>query len=212
MAGPNLTTHLPIVFVESTNQKGPYSLARPEKAGQTFKQGVPVQPYTTGTTTYVQAWDGTTVANGIWGISYAYGQNLPTNGAGSPSGFGPVGPPRAIATYGSVINEPSAVNIAVGTPATDGRTYFMQADSSTIFAAIYDNSTGTTAANYTPTTSQEGTAYGLTVDANGFWYVDGGVTGANAVAKIVGANPNYGYGAVNGIVYFKIVTSAQFDN
>src|SRR5580693_6390066 len=159
MAGPNLTLHTPIVFAQSVNQKAPYSLARPERAGQTFKQGTPVQPYITGGNAFVQAWDGATVANGIWGFSYSFGVNLPTNGAGAPLQFGPVGPPKAIATFGSVINEPLAVNIAIGTPVTDGRTYFQQADGQTIFEAMCDNSVGNVAADYTPTSGDEGTAY-----------------------------------------------------
>lgn len=210
MAGPNLTTHGPIVFAESTNQKGPYSGAWPERAGQTFKAGVPVQPYTTGSSTFVQAWDGTTFAAAIWGISYSWANNLPTNGAGAPVQFGPVGPPRAIQTYGNVINQPAAVNIAVGAPATDGRTYFMEADGSTIFEGVYDNSTGTVAADYTPGSSLVGTNLGLTIDANGYWYIDGGVTGADAVVEIVGANPDYGFGLVNGRLRFKILASARF--
>lgn len=211
MAAANLSLHTPITFAQSSTQKGPFSMARPEKAAQTFQPGTPVQPFTSGLNLFVQGWDGTTVAAGIWGIAYAPGQNLPTNGAGAPVAFNPVGPPRATGTYGSVINQSSAVNIAVGQPASDGRTLFMLANGDTIFEAIYDNSTGTTAANWTPTASQEGTAYGLTKDANGFWYVDGGVTGANAVAQIVGQNPDYGYGNINGLVRFKIVVSARFE-
>lgn len=206
----NLTTHTPISFAQSTNQKGPFSSAYPEKAGQTFKGGTPVQPSVVGLNTFVQAWDGTTFAAAIWGIAYAFGQNLATNGAGAPAQFGPVGPPRATATFGSVPNQSAAVNIAVGTPASDGRTYFMNSDPDTIFEATYDNSTGAVAADYTPTASQIGSTYGLTRDANGLWYVDGGVTGGSAVVEIVGANPDYGFGFVNGLVRFKIIAAARF--
>lgn len=206
----NLSTHTPINFAQSESQKGPFSGAYPERAGQSFKGGTPVQPFTSGSNKFVQAWDGTTVANGIWGIAYSFGQNLPSNGAGAPTQFNPVGPPRSTQTFGSVQNQPNAVNIAIGSPATDGRTYFMFANGDNIFEATYDNSTGSVPADYTPTSSQEGTAYGLTLDANGYWYVDGGVTGGNAVAQIVGANPNYGFGEVNGIVRFIIIPSARF--
>jgi hypothetical protein len=206
----NLTTHGPISFAQSYSQKGPFSKGWPEKAGQTFQPGTPVQPYTTGLTKFVQAWDGTTVANGIWGIAYANGSNLPTNGAGAPTAFNPVGPPRAIATFGSVINQPSAVNIAIGTPVSDGRTLFMLADGDTIFEGVYDNSAGAVGADWTPTSSQVGTAYGLTIDASGYWYVNGGVTGANAVVEIVGDNPDYGFGQLNGRVRFQVIPSARF--
>jgi hypothetical protein len=120
-----------------------------------------------------------------------------------------VGPPRATGTFGSVTNQSAAVNIAIGQPATDGRTLYQVADGDTIFEAVYDNSTGTVAADYTPTSSQIGTAYGLTVDSSGYWYVDGGVTGANAVAVIVGQNPDYGFGQVNGSVRFVILAAAR---
>lgn len=210
MAGPNLTSHGPIVFAQSVSQKGPFSLAWPEKAGQTFKDGVPVQPFTSGLNMFVQQWDGTTVAHGIWGFGYSPGQNLPTNGAGAPQQFGPVGPPRSTQTFGGVTNQPAAVNIAIGSPASDGRTYFQQALPDTIFEGTYDNSIGNVAADYTPTTSQEGESIGLTIDASGYWYPDGGVTGANAVIQIVGANPDYGFGFVNGRVRFKVLAAAQF--
>lgn len=206
----NLTSHGPISFAQSISQKGPFSLGWPERAGQTFKSGVPIQPYTTGLNTFAQQWDGTTFANAIWGFSYAFGSNLPTNGAGAPIQFGPVGPPRSTQTFGNVQNQPSAVNIAVGSPASDGRTLFMQALPDTIFQGVYDNSTGIVAADYTPTSSQVGVAYGLTIDASGYWYIDGGVTGADAVVEIVGQDPDYGFGFINGIVRFKVIASAQF--
>jgi hypothetical protein len=210
MAGPNLTSHGPISFAQSLSQKGPFSKGWPERAGQTFKSGVPIQPYTSGTDIFTQQWDGTTFAGGIWGFSYAFGSNLPTNGAGAPKGYGPVGSPRAIATFGSVVNQPTAVNIAPGTPVSDGRTLFMLADGDTIFEGVFDSSTGTIAANYTPESNMVGTAYGLTIDASGYWYIDGGVTGADAVAVIVGDNPVYGFGVVNGRVRFQIARSARF--
>lgn len=206
----NLTSHGPISFAQSVSQKGPFSIGWPEKAGQTFKSGVPIQPSTTGSSIFAQEWDGTTFAAGIWGFSYAFGSNLPTNGAGAPVQFGPVGPPRSTQTFGSVQNQPAAVNIAIGSPASDGRTLFMQAQPDVIFQAVYDNSTGAVAADYTPTSSQVGTAYGLTRDASGYWYVDGGVTGADAVVEIVGQDPDYGFGFINGIVRFKVIASAQF--
>ena len=205
----NLTTHGPILFAQSFSQKGPFSGALPERAGQSFLAGTPVQLYTSGSNKYTQAWDGVTVANGILGVSLCNGSNLASNGAGAPSGYGPVGSPRAIQSYGSVPNQPSAINLAIGTPVTDGRTLYQLADGDTIFEAFYDNSTGAVAADYTPNGSQIGSTFGLTKDANGYWYVDGGVTGANAVVEIVGANPVYGFGQVNGRVRFTFIASAR---
>jgi len=81
MGAANLTTHVPIV--QALNKAGttPFTSAQPEKAGQTFKFGTPVQLATGG---LVQAWDGTTVSAGILGVAESFGQNLATDGAGAP--------------------------------------------------------------------------------------------------------------------------------
>jgi hypothetical protein len=186
----------------------PLTNAQPEKASQTFKNGTPVQ----SDAGYVKAWDGATVTAGILGVSESFGLNLGSNGKGAPGmPFGPIGTPGAIQTYGYVINEPSAVNIALGTPISDGRTLYVEAISDNIFEAIFDSSTGTIAANYTPTEAMLNTAagqVGLTVDANGFWYVDGGKTGAAACVQIVGINPIDGF-IVNARVRFQFLVAAQ---
>src|ERR1700692_1279676 len=139
MAGPNLTTHQPIGVVETTTGLTPFTAAVAEKAGQTFKIGVPVQ-LNAG---FVQQWDGATIAAGISGFSLTYGLNLGTNGFGAPGAFGQIGPPGAIQTYGSVVFQPSAVNFAVGAPISDGRTLFESAVGSDIFVASFDYLTGT---------------------------------------------------------------------
>jgi hypothetical protein len=217
MAGPNLTSHGPITFVQSVSQKGPFSLAWPEKASQQFLPGTPLQPYNSTTATlphnseFVQAWDGSTYTAAIWGFSYSFGLNLATNGVGAPVQFGPVTGTKATATFGSVINQPAAANIAVGTPASDGRTYFMQALPDTVFQAVFDDAAGTTSANYTPNSNLMGSLLGLTQDSTGYWYLDGNVTSGNlAICEIVGQDPDYGFGNVNGILRFKIIASAQF--
>ena len=187
MAGPNLTYHQPISVVETTTGLTPLTSAQLEAAGQTFKKGTPVE-LVSG---FVQAWDGTTVAAAIAGFSLIPGSNLGTAGKGAPGAFGQVGPPTAIQTYGNVPNQPSAFNIAVGTPTTDGRTLFENSVGASIFEATFDDSTGTTAANYTPTQAMIGTQFGLTIDSNGQWYVDAAkVTPAgNTVVTLVGINP-----------------------
>lgn len=209
MAGPNTEYHSPIICVQNRANTAPLTDSQPEKASQTFKFGTPVQMGTGG---FVQAWDGTTVAAGILGISESFGLNLGTNGKGAPPmPFGPVGSPGAIQTYGFVINEPESVNIALGTPITDGRTLYIVANSDNVFEAIFDNSTGTVAADYTPTQAMidlPAGQLGLTVDTNGFWYVDAGVTGDDAVVQIVGVNPLDGF-IVNARVRFKVLPSAM---
>src|ERR1700690_3872164 len=155
MAGPNLLTHQPIGSVETVTGLTPFTQSQPEKAGQTFKIGIPVQ-LNAG---YVQQWDGATLTAGILGFSLTYGLNLATSGFGAPGAFGQIGPPGAIQTYGSVVFQPAAYNIAVGTPISDGRTLYEEAVGSSIFEATFDNSTSTVAANYTILQSQIGTQF-----------------------------------------------------
>lgn len=183
MAGANLTTHLPILQVLNKANTTPYTSAQPEKAGQTFQIGSPVQ-LNSG---YVQEWDGATVAAGILGVSETFGLNLAANGAGAPTPpFGQITGTEVIQTWGSVPNQPSGVNISLGTPMSDGRTLYMEPNSSNVFQALFDNSAGAVAADWTPVQTDIGVSYGLTKDANGFWYVDKNKTGANAVLQVVG--------------------------
>lgn len=204
MAGPNLTTHLPILQVLEKAGTTPYTSAQPEAAGQTFAFGTPVQLSTSG---YVQAWDGTTVSAGILGVAESFGLNLGSAGLGAPvPPFGGITGTGAIQTYGNVPNEPSAVNIAIGTPISDGRTLFMEPNQDNIFQALFDNAAGTVAADYTPVQSDYGKSYGLTKDAAApYWYVDKNKTGGSAVVQIVGL-PNGSY--VNAPVNFVFLTSA----
>lgn len=203
MAGANLTSHLPILQVQEKAGTTPFTNAQPEAAGQTFKSGAPVQLNGSG---YVQEWDGTTHTAGILGVAESFGLNLGSAGLGAPvPPFGGVTGTGAIQTYGSVVNQASAVNIALGTPISDGRTLYMEPRESTIFQALFDNSAGTVAADYTPTQADIGVAYGMTRDANGYWYVNKNLTGANAIVQIV-ALPQ---GAiVNALVNFVFLAAA----
>jgi hypothetical protein len=210
----NLTTHQPIGTVETTSGLTPYTESIAEKAGQTFVAGTPVQ-LNAG---YVQAWDGTTLTNAILGFSLIPASNLGSNGKGAPGAFSQIGPPGAIQTYGSVPNQASAFNIAVGAPITDGRTLFEASIGLNIFEATYDNSAGAVAADYTPLQSQIGTQFGLTKDANGTWYVDGGkvTAGTNTVVVMVGINPIDQVAAgtpntyiVNARVRFQVLAAAR---
>ena len=202
MAGANLTTHLPILQVLNKANTTPYTSAQPEKAGQTFQFGTPVQ-LNAG---YVQAWDGVTVAASILGVAESFGLNLASNGLGAPTPpFGQITGTQVIQTYGSVPNQPSGVNIALGTPMSDGRTLYMEPNSDNVFQALFDNSTGVVAADWTPVQTDIGVNYGLTKDANGFWYVDKGKTGNNAVLQVVGL-PNGSY--LNAPVTFIFLAAA----
>ena len=203
MAAANLTTHLPILQVLEKAGTTPYTSSQPEAAGQTFLSGTPVQLNGSG---FVQAWDGTTVTAGILGISESFGLNLGTAGAGAPvAPFCGVTGNIATATYGSVVNQPSGVNIALGTPVSDGRTLYMEPNQDNIFQALYDNSTGTVAANWTTTQATVGAILGLTKDANGYWYVDGGKTGASSCVQVVGLPMGPG---LNSLVNFVFLTAS----
>lgn len=205
MAGPNLTTHLPIIQVQNKANTTPFTSAQPEAAGQTFAFGTPVQLNGSG---FVQAWDGATVAAGILGVAESFGLNLGSAGSGAPTPpLGQVTGSMAIQTYGSVPNQPSGVNIALGTPVSEGRTLYMEPNQDNIFEAMFDNSTGTVAADYTPTQADIGATYGMTKDAVGpYWYVDKHKTGGSAILQIVKIGPD-GF-VLNGRVDFVFLTAA----
>jgi hypothetical protein len=199
----NLTTHLPILQVQNKANTTPYTSSQPEAAGQTFLTGAPVQLNGSG---YVQQWDGTTVTAGILGVAESFGLNLGSAGLGAPvPPFGGVTGTIAIQTYGSVVNQPLGVNIALGTPISDGRTLYMEPNQDNIFQALFDNLTGSVAADYTPVQGSIGLTYGMTKDANGYWYVDKSKTGESAVVQIV-ALPLGSY--VNAPVNFVFLTAA----
>jgi hypothetical protein len=203
MAAANLTTHLPILQVLEKAGTTPYTSSQPEAAGQTFLSGTPVQLNGSG---FVQAWDGITVAAGILGVSESFGANLGSAGLGAPvAPFGGVTGNIAIQTWGSVVNQPSGVNIALGTPVSDGRTLYLEPNQDNIFQALYDNSTGTVTANWTTTQATIGAVLGMTKDANGYWYVDGGKTGGSAVVQVVGLPMGPG---LNSLVNFVFLTAA----
>ena len=203
MAAANLTTHLPILQVLEKAGTTPFTSSQPEAAGQTFLSGTPVQLNGTG---FAQAWDGTTVTAGILGVAESFGANLGSAGLGAPvAPFGGVTGNIAIQTWGSVVNQPSGVNIALGTPVSDGRTLYLEPNQDNIFQALYDNSTGTVTANWTTTQATIGAVLGMTKDANGYWYVDGGKTGGSAVVQVVGLPMGPG---LNSLVNFVFLTAA----
>lgn len=203
MAAANLTTHLPILQVLEKAGTTPYTSSQPEAAGQTFLSGSPVQLNGAG---FVQAWDGATVAAGILGVAESFGANLGSAGLGAPvAPFGGVTGNLAIQTWGSVVNQPLGVNIAPGTPVSDGRTLYIEPNQDNIFTALYDNSTGTVTANWTTTQATVGALLGMTKDANGYWYVDGGKTGGSAIVQVVGLPMGPG---LNSLVNFVFLTAA----
>jgi hypothetical protein len=206
-----------MIPVQTISGNTPNTAGIPEQASQTFPQGVPVQ-LNAG---YVRKWDGTTYTAGLLGISNIPASNLATNGAGAPTGFGPIGGTGAIATYGSVVNQPNAVNIAVGTPITDGRTLVLLANSDTIFEGQVDNSAGAVAADYTPTQAMVGNFYGITFDSTTApytAYIDKAksTVGTNTCVQVVRLSPQdmttSQTSVVNGRVQFIFAKTAIQNN
>ena len=79
-----------------------------------------------------------------------------------------------------------------------------------MFRAQTDNGSG---AATTPTKANIGTQYGLTVDANGHWYVDFNKTtaGTNTVVEMIDLDPIDG-SIANARILFKFIKAAmQFD-
>ena len=134
-----LSVHYPIIPIITTSGNTEQTQGIPEKATQTFKLGVFVQ-LNAG---FVQQWDGSTYSQGILGVSLIPASNLASNGLGAPTNFGQITGPGAIQTYGNVVNQPNGLNIALGTPITDGRTLVALANSDTIFEIQVDSSSGT---------------------------------------------------------------------
>ena len=206
MAGPNLLTHLPIIQVQNKANTTPFTQALAEAAGQTFAWGTPVQKNAAG---YAQAWDGATTTAGVLGIAESFGQNLATPGAGAPvPPFGQITGNISVSTYGNVPNQPAAVNIALGSPTSDGRTLYTTPWPDNIYEAIFDNSAGAVAADWTPAQSDIGITYGLTKGnaPDPYWYVDKGKTGAAGVVQIIGIGPD-GF-VLNGRVRFQFTIGA----
>lgn len=215
MAGPNLTTHLPITVVETLTNTTEQTQSYPELNGQTFPNGAICQLTSAG---YNQAWDGTTVVRGIIGISEQPGYNLGTSAAGAPPTFGSVGAPGSPTTYGTVPNQTAAVNIPAGATFADGRSLIAQAVPTTVFRGQVDNSAGTVAADWTPTIANVGKQYGATQSSgDGSWYIDLGksTVGTNTVVTIRALDPlTFATGSVttgqpNGNVFFVFTNSAS---
>lgn len=185
MANPNIATHLPIQPIGTRSGNQEIIQHYLEAAGATFKAGTPVMLNGAGNT---QAWDGATVARGIAGVTALQGLNLASAGAGASPIFGSIGFPGGTPTFGSVQNQSAAVNLLHGSPFVDGTTTVYQALYDTIFEAQCDASAGGVFSLGIPAI---GTQFGMTVDANGFWYVDisKNTVGVNTVLTVVSLNP-----------------------
>ena len=133
---------------------------------ETFKAGTPVMLNAGG---FVAAWDGTFTSDELIGIAKEAGSNLTTEGV-----------PKTL-TFGSVPNESLAVNIPRGAPLNDGRCAVeVAANGDTIFV-------GQVGPAQSALQSDVGLQYGMTIDADGYWYVDKtkNTPGADTVCRVV---------------------------
>ncbi len=183
----NLSSHLPITMFETISGNTELTQNPQQAAGQTFTLGAPLQLNASG---YAQVWDGATIAAGIYGVSLEPGANLGTAGAGYPPNFGQQGPPWSNFNIGAAPNQPSSVTIPYGAPFITGGVLSMLNVSDTLFKAQTDSSAASPP-TIQPTIASVGKQYGLTVDANGYWYIDFNKTtaGTNTVLVVVGLYP-----------------------
>jgi hypothetical protein len=167
----------------------------PEEAGQTFLAGTPVQ--LAAGDGGVKAWDGVTVANGLAGFSKEFGNNLAVLGVTPTAAVNPTPQP----SFGSVPNEPQAVNIT--RPLfRDGRQGFEVAVQDTIFLGQVGPAQVTAATDI-------GKQYGMTQDSDFHWYVDKTKTGASAVVEIVRLDPNDQSATPRGVYFIVLPSAAQ---
>ena len=178
-----------------------------EEATQTAPAGTPCM--INATDGGVQAWDGSTVTAGIAGFLIENFSNLATTGLGAPQGFSPVlGAGSTIGSYAANPNQPLAVITPSLVPINDGGVSFAVGFPGTEFVAALGSSAATSNTAVATANQYVGQAYGLTKDANGYWYVDINVTGANAVARITQLDPRDAVGTVGGRVWFTVVSTA----
>lgn len=198
-----LANHQAIRQVKTTSGNAPKTDGEyGEALSQTFIDGTPVE---LNASKYVAAWDGTTIAAGILGICPGVANNLASNALGAPiQPFGSVGR-GANLTFGSVPNQPSAVNIPRGAPLVDGRQVVFIANTDTWFEAQIDNSTTGVAIT---AVALVGGQYGMTIDATGHWFVDLGKTGASAVLVVKQLAPYDPLGSAFGRVWFQFLLAS----
>lgn len=199
-----LSDHQPIRVVSTVSDNSPFSEEFGEQSSQTFLEGVPVM-LNAG---FIKEWDAVvtqpaTSTSGIVGISRQPGSNLSSSGKGAPGPFTGVGAPAAAPTFGSVLNQSSAINFTPGAPMVTGRTPFEVAAEDTIFEATFDSADGSTV-NATTNENMKGKHFGLTKDTTGHWYVDAQkvTQGTNTVIELIRLSPLDG-AIQNGRVWFK---------
>jgi len=182
--------------IQTVSGNQPRMRRLPEEAGQTFLPGTPVQ--LAAGDGGVKAWDGATVANGIAGFSKEFGNNLAALGVTPTAAVNPTPQP----SFGvGVPFEPQAVNIT-RPMFRDGRQGFEVAVADTIFY-------GQVGPAQTALATDVGKQYGMTIDADGHWYVDKTKGGGSVVVEIVRIDPNDQSATPRGVYFIVLPAAAQ---
>jgi len=174
-----------------------------EEAGQTFNAWTPVCLAADGG---VQVWGGTAAPGlgAIIGVASENASNLASTGSGAPQGFTPVlGPGSVIGNYkANPANQPGAVVTPSLVPINDGLINVVLAAPGTVFVG----KCGTSGQTAIATTNQMvSTLAGLTLDTNGYWYVD---TSKTNTIQIVALDPRDAVGTVGGRLWFTFQNAA----
>lgn len=131
----------------------------------------------------------------IAGFTTEAAHNLASSGVAPQGGSG--------LTYGSVQNQPSAVNIPVGAPMADGALGVDIADENTIFQGDTDTAHALAVTDVTA-------IYGLTKNAgNGQWFVDTTITVEAAGACVEVLELISPVGTLGGRVSFRVLNTYQ---
>ncbi len=163
--------------IELVNASGVTQLvdAIAEAASQTFKRGVPLR-LSSGTLVECDSNDPWGSADVVVGVSVGAGKNLTTADT-AEEGY----------SIGSAPNQSSSKIIPLGVPVKSGKCSFYRADGRNVFEISLASGQTFATANIVA-----GSYYAIKKDATtGYWYLDNTDTsGNNAVATIVGVNPN----------------------
>ena len=174
--------------VQSVSGNQPRVRRLAEAAGNTFLAGTPLALNGAG---FVIPWAGATYSNAVGaiiGFSKEFGANL-----------GVAGVPQQ-QTFGSVPNEPSAVNIS--RPFfNDGQTGIEVVVPDTVFLAQVGPA-------QTAVQALVGNSYGLTKDADNHWFLDT-TTGASAAFTVVKLDPNDQSATPRGVYIVAVVGKVQ---
>ena len=185
---------IPIVIwkVLQANAQLPHTQRLPEKAALTVKRGTPV--VLSGGYLIERGAISSVATAIVAGITDEFAHNLAADGTAPLGGSG--------LTYGSVQNQPAAVNIPMGAPMADGNLGTTIATDENTFRAKTDSA-------HTVVATDLGSIVGLTKDAaSGLWFVDTTITTA-ATGSLVEITELIEPGVVGGQVAFRFARASQ---